>query len=73
MRALQQGQTAAHDYFRYGLAKEIGNYLGQVEATVKDVYLYEPESATEGSTVAEAEGDRRGCQRQDQPDQGRWS
>jgi F420-non-reducing hydrogenase iron-sulfur subunit len=44
--ALQQGQTAAHDYFRYGLAKEIGNYLGQAEATVRDVYLYEPESAT---------------------------
>jgi len=55
VRALQQGQTAAHDYFRYGLAKEIGNYLGQVKATVKDVYLYEPESATEGSPVAEAE------------------
>jgi len=46
VRALQQGQTAAHDYFRYGLAKEIGNYLGQAEATVKDVYLYEPESGT---------------------------
>ena len=45
VRALQQGQTAAHDYFRYGLAKEIGNYLGQAEATVKDVYLYEPESS----------------------------
>jgi coenzyme F420-reducing hydrogenase delta subunit/Pyruvate/2-oxoacid:ferredoxin oxidoreductase delta subunit len=44
--ALQQGQTAAHDYFRYGLAKEIGNYLGQAEATIKDVYLYEPESET---------------------------
>ena len=46
VQALQQGQTAAHDYLRYGLAKEIGNYLGQAEATVKDVYLYEPESVT---------------------------
>jgi coenzyme F420-reducing hydrogenase delta subunit/formate hydrogenlyase subunit 6/NADH:ubiquinone oxidoreductase subunit I len=46
VRALQQGHTAAHDYFRYGLAKEIGNHLGQAEATVKDVYLYEPESAS---------------------------
>lgn len=45
-QALQQGHTAAHEYFRYGLAKEIGNYLGQAAAMVKDVYLYEPESAT---------------------------
>jgi hypothetical protein len=46
VRALRQGQTATHDYFRYGLAKEIGNYLGQAEASVRDVYLYEPESET---------------------------
>jgi coenzyme F420-reducing hydrogenase delta subunit/Pyruvate/2-oxoacid:ferredoxin oxidoreductase delta subunit len=47
VRALQQGHTAAHDYFRYGLAKEIGNCLGQAEASVKEVYLYEPVTGEE--------------------------
>ena len=42
--ALRQGNRAVHDYFMYGLAKEIGRFLGEVEATVKSVYLYEPES-----------------------------
>jgi coenzyme F420-reducing hydrogenase delta subunit/MinD superfamily P-loop ATPase len=42
--ALRQGNRAVRDYFLYGLAKEIGRFLGEAEATVKAVYLYEPES-----------------------------
>jgi coenzyme F420-reducing hydrogenase delta subunit/MinD superfamily P-loop ATPase len=45
--ALQQRNRAVHDYFLYGLAKEIGHFLGEVDASVKAVYLFEPESLTE--------------------------
>jgi coenzyme F420-reducing hydrogenase delta subunit/MinD superfamily P-loop ATPase len=42
--ALRKGNRAVHDYFLYGLAKEIGHFLGEAEAAVKAVYLFEPES-----------------------------
>ena len=42
--ALREGNLAAHDYFRYGLAKEIGSYLGNELPTVKTVYFFEPEA-----------------------------
>jgi coenzyme F420-reducing hydrogenase delta subunit/Pyruvate/2-oxoacid:ferredoxin oxidoreductase delta subunit len=42
--ALRQGNYSVHDYFLYGLAREIGHFLGKVEAAVKAVYLFEPES-----------------------------
>jgi len=41
--ALRQGNRSVHDYFLYGLAKEIGHFLGNGEAAVKAVYLFEPE------------------------------
>lgn len=50
--ALKGGNRAAYEYFHYGLAKEIGNYLGSVEATVKAVYLFEPE-AMPGEVIEE--------------------
>jgi coenzyme F420-reducing hydrogenase delta subunit/MinD superfamily P-loop ATPase len=45
--ALRQGNRGAHDYFRYGLAKELGAYLGSEAASVKAVYLVEPEAMSE--------------------------
>jgi len=42
--ALKEGNLAAHEYFRYGLAKEIGSYLGNESPTVKTVYFFEPET-----------------------------
>ena len=42
--ALRQGTPSVHDYFLYGLAKEIGQFLGEVEAAVKAVYMFEPET-----------------------------
>jgi F420-non-reducing hydrogenase iron-sulfur subunit len=41
--ALRQGNREAHDYFRYGLAKELAGFLGNEAASVKAVYLVEPE------------------------------
>lgn len=41
--AFRRGDRAVGEYFHYGLAKEIGSYLGRVEPTLKAVYLYEPE------------------------------
>jgi F420-non-reducing hydrogenase iron-sulfur subunit len=50
--ALRRGDTVAHDYFRYGLAREIGSFVGNLTSTVKSVYLIEPE-ATEGEFAEE--------------------
>jgi len=47
VEALQMGDRAVHDYLRYGLAREIGSYLGHMEASVKAVYFFEPESMAE--------------------------
>jgi len=46
-----QGDCSACGYVRYGLAKDIAQYLGSIDDTVKAVYLYEPEYATNDDTV----------------------
>lgn len=46
-----QGDCSACGYVRYGLAKDIAQYLGSIDDTVKAVYFYEPEYATNDDTV----------------------
>lgn len=42
-QALRQGQCDVCDYVRYSLAKQVGDYLGQMDQTVKAVYTFEAE------------------------------
>jgi hypothetical protein len=45
LQALRQGQCGACDYVRYSLARQVGDYLGQMDRTVKAVYVFETEPA----------------------------
>jgi len=40
---LRQGRCDVCDYLRYGLARQIGDYLGRTDSTIKAVYLFEGE------------------------------
>jgi hypothetical protein len=40
------GDCTVCEYLRYGLSKEIGQYLGNIDDSVQTVYAYEPEYAT---------------------------
>jgi len=40
------GDCTVCEYLRYGLSKEIGQYLGNIDNSVQAVYAYEPEYAT---------------------------
>ena len=44
--ALRQGRCDICDYLAYSLVRQIGDYLGQLDRTVKAVYLFEPEKAS---------------------------
>jgi hypothetical protein len=46
LEAIRCGDCSVCEYLRYGLAKEIAAYLGSVDGTVKAVYVFEPEYAT---------------------------
>ena len=43
--ALRFGDCSVCEYFRYGLAKGVAEYLGSLDDTVRAVYTYEPEYA----------------------------
>ncbi len=43
LEAIRQGDCSVCSYLRYGLSKEIGAYLGDIDASVQAVYTYEPE------------------------------
>jgi hypothetical protein len=59
--ALHAGDCEVCERVRYQLAKAIADYLGAVDETLKAVYLYEPEYATDGNEgVADAEQASRG-------------
>jgi len=45
--AVLQGDCSVCGYVRYGLAKGIAQYLGSIDDTIKAVYVYEPEYATD--------------------------
>jgi len=42
---IRKGDYQACQYMRYGLAKQVGKYLGSVDKNVKAIYLYEPDYA----------------------------
>ncbi len=42
---LRKGRCDACEYLSYSLVKQIGEYLGQVDRTVKAVYAYKPDRA----------------------------
>jgi hypothetical protein len=44
-RAIAGGDCTVCGYFRYGLSKEMGEYLGAIDNSVQAVYSYEPEYA----------------------------
>jgi hypothetical protein len=44
--AVRQGDCSACGYVRYGLSKEIGAYLGDIDVSIRAVYTYEPEHCT---------------------------
>jgi hypothetical protein len=46
--ALHAADCQVCERVRYELAKAVADYLGAVDGTVKSVYLYEPEYATNG-------------------------
>ncbi len=46
-----QSDCSACGYVRYGLAKAVARYLGSIDDTIKAVYVYEPEYATDDDTV----------------------
>jgi hypothetical protein len=46
LRSVGRGNCAACAYIRYALSKEIGEYLGSIDTSVRSVYAYEPEYAT---------------------------
>jgi hypothetical protein len=46
LEAIHRGDCSICEYLRYGLAKELAEYLGSVDGTVKAVYFFESEYAT---------------------------
>lgn len=55
LEAIREGDCSVCSYFRYGLSKEIGACLGDIDASVQAVYTYEPEYST-GVTSADGVG-----------------
>ncbi len=54
-QALRQGRCDVCDYLRYGLAKQIGDYLGRMDHNVKSVYVFELEPAPIDAGTAHAD------------------
>lgn len=46
LEAIRNGDCSVCGYFRYGLSKEIGAYLGNIDDSVQAVFTYEPEYST---------------------------
>ena len=46
LEAVLQGDCSVCGYVRYGLAQSLAQYLGSIDDTIKAVYNYEPEYAT---------------------------
>lgn len=46
LEAIRNGDCSVCGYFRYGLSKEIGAYVGNIDDSVQAVYTYEPEYST---------------------------
>lgn len=50
--ALTSGRCDVCDYLCYSLAKQVGEYLGQMDAAVKAVYVFQPEYARSSEATA---------------------
>ncbi len=44
--AIRKGDCTVCGYLRYGVSKEVGEYLGDIDTSVQAVYVYEPEYST---------------------------
>jgi len=60
LEAIRGGDCCACSYLRYGLSRELGEYLGGIDASVKAVYAYDPEHCTGVTDLADAERERLG-------------
>jgi hypothetical protein len=58
LEAIRDGDCCACGYLRYGLSKELGEYLGGIDVSVRAVYAYDPEHCTGVTDLAGAEGER---------------
>lgn len=45
LTALQEGDCSLCEAVRYGMAREVAEYLGTVDHTVKAIYIYDPDHA----------------------------
>ncbi len=57
LEAIRGGDCCVCSYVRYGLGKELGEYLGGIDASVTAVYAYEPEHCTGGADLVGAESE----------------
>ena len=55
LEAIRSGDCCVCGYLKYGLCKELGEYLGGIDASVQAVYTYEPEHCTGVADLAGAE------------------
>jgi hypothetical protein len=46
VEALRRGRCDACDYLAYNLVRQIGEYLGSLDRTLKAIYLFEPEKSS---------------------------
>jgi hypothetical protein len=46
VKARARGDCSTCEYLRYGLAKEVANYLGATDQTINEVFFFEPEAST---------------------------
>ena len=51
--ALRRGDTTAHQYTTYGLAHQLAETLGSMDANVRSVYLFDAEATIEDQTFGE--------------------
>jgi len=58
LEAILGGDCCACSYLRYGLCKELGEYLGGIDISVRAVYAYEPEHCTGVTDLAGGEWER---------------
>lgn len=59
LQALRQGRCDACEYLSYSLVRQIGEYLGQMDRTVKAVYVFKPDTAPLSPQVTSVTAGRR--------------
>jgi hypothetical protein len=53
MELLKRGDRTAMDYFHYGLAEQVAEFLGGLDDEVQAVYLYDDEATSEDAAFGE--------------------